>query len=134
MPTGQVVTRVVVYGFALGVIDSVSGRTLQASPDPSILLSLAAVAWVAFRLAENNQSRLAFSAAVGLWIVYFGAFLATSRLLVGWNGSAPWQQRSTSWMMLLAAMVPLVALLAQFAGSLAAARAGLKPSRHSPRD
>lgn len=134
MPTGQVVTRVVVYGFALGVIDSVSGRTLQASPDPSILLSLAAVAWVAFRLAENNQSRLAFSAAVGLWIVYFGAFLATSRLLVGWNGSAPWQPRSTSWMMLFAAMVPLVALLAQFAGSRAAARAGLKPSRHTTRD
>ena len=119
---------------ALGVIDSLSGRTLQASPDPSILLSLAAVAWVAFRLAESNQSRIAFPAAVGLWIVYFGAFLATSRLLVGWNGSVPWQPRSTSWMMLFAAMVPLVALLAQFAGSRAATRAALKQSPHTTRD
>ena len=128
MPTAQVFRRIVACGLLLSAVDAVSGRMLQASPDPSIVLSLGATAWAAYRLAEGRQVRIAFPAAVALWLVYFVGFLVWARLLVGWNGSVPWQPRSATWMMAFAFSVPIVALVAQFAGSRAAARAGAKPT------
>jgi len=44
MSTGQVFARMVLYGLVLAAVDAVSGRVLQASPDPSIVLSLGATA------------------------------------------------------------------------------------------
>jgi hypothetical protein len=124
MPTDQVFRRVIAYGLLLSAVDAVSGRMLQASPDPSVVLSLGATGWVAYRLAESKATRLAFPAAITLWIVYIAAFFLWARLLVGWNGSAPWQPRSTAWMAMFAISAPVVALAAQWAGSRAAARAG----------
>ena len=126
MPTAHVFRRVVAYGLLLSAVDAVSGRMLQASPDPSIVLSLGATAWVSYRLAEGNQGRLAVPAGITLWIVYFAAFVLSSRLLVGWNGSVPWAPRSTAWMMVFALSVPVVAIVAQLAGARAATRAKTK--------
>jgi len=104
------------YGLALAAIDAVSGRTFQASPDPSVLLSLLATAWAAYRLAESGRARLAVPAALVLWAVYMAGFVAMTRLLVGWNGSLPWQPRSATWMIAFVASVPLVAAAGQIAG------------------
>lgn len=124
MPTDQVFRRVIAYGLLLSAVDAVSGRMLQASPDPSVVLSLGATGWVAYRLAESRATRIAFPAAITLWIVYMAAFFLWARLLVGWNGSVPWEPRSATWMTLFAISAPIVALAAQLAGSRAAARAG----------
>jgi hypothetical protein len=125
-PTGQVYSRAIAYGFVLSAIDAVSGRMLQASPDPSIVLSLGATAWVAYRLAESGQGRLAFPAAIALWLSYAAGFLALARLLVGWNGSVPWQPRSTAWGVGFVISVPIVAIAAQLAGARAAGRSRAK--------
>lgn len=132
MPTGQVFGRVIAYGLVLSAVDAVSGRMLQASPDPSIVLSLGGVAWVAYRLAEGRQARLAFAAGVALWLAFIVGFFLWARLLVGWNGSAPWQPRSTPWMVNFGLAVPIVAVLAQLAGSRAASRAALKAEGPTP--
>lgn len=126
MPTGQVFRRVIAYGLLLSAVDAVSGRMLQASPDPSVILSLGATAWAAYRLAEARATRLAVPAAVTLWVVYMSAFVLWARLLVGWNNSVPWHPRSTTWMTTFAVSAPIVAAIAQVAGTRAAARAGAK--------
>lgn len=126
MPTGQVFRRVIAYGLLLSAVDAVSGRMLQASPDPSVILSLGATAWVAYRLAEARATRLAVPAAVTLWVVYMSAFVLWARLLVGWNNSVPWHPRSTNWMTTFAVSAPIVAAIAQVAGTRAAARAGAR--------
>jgi hypothetical protein len=124
MPADQVFRRVIAYGLLLSAVDAVSGRLLQASPDPSVVLSLGATGWVAYRLAESKAARIAFPAAITLWVAYVAAFVLWARLLVGWNRSVPWQPRSVTWMALFAISAPVVALVAQFAGARAAARAG----------
>lgn len=126
MPTGQVFRRVIAYGLLLSAVDAVSGRMLQASPDPSVILSLGATAWAAYRLAEARATRLAVPAAVTLWVVYMSAFVLWARLLVGWNNSVPWHPRSTTWMTTFAVSAPIVAAIAQVAGTRAAARAGAR--------
>ena len=125
MPTGQVFRRVIAYGLLLSAVDAVSGRMLQASPEPSVVLSLGATGWVAYRLAEARATtRFAFLAALTLWVVYVSAFVLWARLLVGWNNSVPWQPRSTMWMTTFAVAAPIVAAIAQIAGTRAAARGG----------
>jgi hypothetical protein len=121
MSARQVFIRMVLYGLVLAAIDAVSGRMLQAAPDPSIVLSLGATAWVAYRLAEGRQTRIAFPAALTLWLAFMAGFLAVARLLVGWNGSTMWQPRSTMWMVNFAIAVPITAIVAQLAGTRAAA-------------
>jgi peptidoglycan/LPS O-acetylase OafA/YrhL len=116
----QILIRAAVYGILLAGIDAVSGRTLQASPDPSVLLALFATAWVAYRLAEQRRGRLALPAALTLWAAYAAAFVAFASALVGWNGSVPWEPRSTMWMISFAVAAPVVAVLGRVAGSLAA--------------
>jgi hypothetical protein len=132
MPTGQIFWRVIAYGLVLSAVDAASGRMLQASPDPSIVLSLGGVAWVAYRLAEGRQARLAVAAGLALWFAFIVGFVLWARLLVGWNGSVPWQPRSPLWMVNFVIAVPVVAVLAQWAGSRAAARAALKTARPTP--
>ena len=124
MSTGHVFTRTIAYGLLLGIIDAVAGRLLQAAPDPSIVLSLGGTAWVAYGLAEARLSRIAFPAAVAFWVAFFAAFWVAAGLLIGWNGSVPWHPRSTAWMFGFAVSVPVVALVAQFFGTRAAARGG----------
>lgn len=126
MPTGQVFRRVIAYALVLSAIDAVSGRMLQASPDPSVVLSLGATGWAAYRLAETRATRVAFPAAVALWAVYMAAFVLWARLLVGWNNSVPWQPRSATWMAMFATSALVVAAIAQVAGTRAAARSGAK--------
>jgi hypothetical protein len=126
MPTGQVFRRVIAYGLVLSALDAVSGRMLQASPDPSVVLSLGATGWTAYRLAESRATRLALPAALALWIVYIAAFVLWARLLVGWNNSVPWHPRSVTWMTWFAISAPIVAVASQIAGARAAARAGAK--------
>lgn len=129
MPTGQVFRRVIAYGLLLSAVDAVSGRMLQASPDPSVVLSLGATAWVAYRLAASRATRLAFPAALTLWVVYITAFVLWARLLVGWNDSVPWHPRSITWMTAFAASAPIVAVIAQIAGARASSRAGTKDTK-----
>lgn len=133
MPTGQVFRRVIAYALVLSAIDAVSGRMLQASPDPSVVLSLGATGWAAYRLAETRATRVAFPAAVTLWAVYMAAFVLWARLLVGWNNSVPWQPRSATWMVMFAASAPIVAVVARIAGARAAARAGANTATGSVR-
>ena len=133
MPTGHVFRRVIAYGLLLSVVDAVLGRMLQVAPDPSVVLSLGATAWVAYRLAQSGATRLAFPAAVTLWVVYMGAFVLWARLLVGWNNSAPWHPSSVAWMTTFAASAPIVAVIAQIAGARAAARAGTKAATEAVR-
>jgi hypothetical protein len=123
MPTGQVFRRMIAYGLLLSAVDVVSGRTLQAAPDPSVVLSLGATAWVAYRLAQSGAARLAFPAAITLWVVYMAAFVLWARLLVGWSNSVPWHPRSVAWMTMFAIAAPIIAVIAQIAGTRAAARA-----------
>jgi hypothetical protein len=117
--SAQVFTRVTIYGIVLGAVDAVSGRTLQASPEPSVLLALLATAWVGYRLAEAGQSHVAVPAALAIWVVYFGTFAAVAHLLVGWNNSAAWKPRSIGWILAFAAAAAVVAVVAQLAGSRA---------------
>jgi hypothetical protein len=116
----QLFTRVAIYGIVLGAIDAVSGRTLQASPEPSVLLGLLATAWVAYRLSETRRANVALPAALAIWAVYFGSFAAVAHLLVGWNNSVPWQPRSVGWVIGFAVAATIVAVAAQLAGSRAA--------------
>jgi hypothetical protein len=126
MSTRQVFGRVVVYALVLSAIDAVSGRLLRASPEPSLALSLGATAWIAYRLAQGGQARVAFGAAITLWALYMLGFVVWARLLVGWNGAVPWTPRSTTWMLGLAAAAPVIAIAAQFVGARAASRGGPK--------
>ena len=116
---GQVAT----YGVVIGVIDAVSGRTLQASPDPSTLFALLATAWVAYDLAERRQRRIAEAAALTLWATYFVTFIATANLLVGWNNSVPWRPASLNWVMWFAFCAIVVAFMAAAHGKRAAGAA-----------
>ena len=91
MTTSQVFIRMVLYGIALGALDAVSGRTLQASPEPTLLVVLLAAAWVGFSLGAMQRGRLAMPAAFTLFAAYISTFTAVAHLLVGWNNSVPWQ-------------------------------------------
>ncbi|HEX5077351.1 MAG TPA: hypothetical protein VFW03_29330 [Gemmatimonadaceae bacterium] len=128
MPTDQIFRRVVGYGLLLSAVDAVAGRLLHAAPDPSVVLSLGATAWVAYRLAETKATRLAFPASMTLFIVYIAAFVLWTRLLVGWNGSVPWHPRSITWMTVFVVSAPIIALTAQLLGSRAGTRAGTRPT------
>ena len=130
MPTDQIFRRVVWYGLLLSAVDAISGRLLQAAPDPSVVLSLGATAWAAYRLAEAKATRLAFPAAMTLFIVYIAAFLLWARLLVGWNGSVPWRPPSATWMTMFVISAPIIAVLAQFVGSRARAKAATEAVSH----
>jgi len=130
MPTDQIFRRVVWYGLLLSAVDAISGRLLQAAPDPSVVLSLGATAWAAYRLAEAKATRLAFPAAMTLFIVYIAAFLLWARLLVGWNGSVPWRPPSATWMTMFVISAPIIALIAQFVGSRARAKAATEAVSH----
>lgn len=132
MPTGQVFVRMIAYGLVLSAIDAVAGRLLQAAPDPSMVLSLGATAWAAYRLAEGRQSRLAVPAGVTLWLAFMGGFLIWARLLVGWNGSVAWHPRSAAWMLAFALSAPVAAILGQLAGARAAARAATTSHAATP--
>jgi len=129
MSTRQVLIRMAVYGMVLAAIDAVSGRTFQASPEPSVLLSLLATAWAAYRLAEGGRARLALPAALVLWTAYIATFVAVARLLVGWNGSLPWQPRSTTWMIAFAASAPVIAAIGRLAGQRASETATARRTR-----
>src|SRR3954467_9882582 len=74
MSTAQVFTRVVAIALLVSAVDAVSGRVLRASPDPSVVLSLGATAWAAYRLAEGGQARLSFPAGVTMWAAYMAGF------------------------------------------------------------
>lgn len=117
MSTAQVFARVVAIALLVSAVDAVSGRALQASPDPSVVLSLGTTAWVAYRLAQGGQARLSFIAGVTMWALYMAGFVFWAWLLVGWNGSVPWHPRSTTWMIALAAAAPIVAIVAQLSGT-----------------
>jgi hypothetical protein len=127
MSTAQVFARVTAIALLVSAVDAVSGRVLQASPDPSLALSLGTTAWAAYRLAECGQARLSFVAGVTMWAVYMAGFVLWAWLLIGWNGSVPWHPRSTTWMVAVAAAAPVVAIVAQLAGSARAARAAKSP-------
>ena len=127
MSTAQVFTRVVAIALLVSAVDAVSGRVLQASPDPSLVLSLGATAWAAYRLAEAGQTRVAFLAGVTIWVAYMAGFVLWAWLLIGWNGSVAWHPRSTTWMIAVAAAAPIVAIVAQLAGTARAGKTG-KPS------
>ena len=116
MTSAQVFTRVAIYGILLGAIDAVSGRTLQASPEPSVLLGLLATAWVAYRLSEGRRAQVALPAALTIWLVYFASFAAFAHLLVGWNGSVRWRPRSVGWVVTFALAAVVVGIVAQAAG------------------
>ena len=125
MPTGQVFARMAAYGLVLSAADAVGGRVLHAAPDPSVVLPIGATAWAAYRLAEDRQARIAFPAAMTLWVSFMVGFVTCARLLVGWNGSLPWAPPSSMWAINLGALATVTAILAQLAGTrAAAARAG----------
>ena len=128
MSTAQVFVRIVAIALLVSAVDAISGRVLQASPDPSLVLSLGATAWVSYRLAEAGQARLSFLAGVTMWTVYMTGFVVWAWLLVGWNGSVPWHPRSTTWMVAVAAVAPVVAIVAQLAGT-ARAKVAKSPDR-----
>ena len=128
MSTAQVFVRIVAIALLVSAVDAISGRVLQASPDPSLVLSLGATAWAAYRLAEAGQARLSFLAGVTMWTVYMTGFVVWAWLLVGWNGSVPWHPRSTTWMVAVAAVAPVVAIVAQLAGT-ARAKVAKSPDR-----
>jgi hypothetical protein len=132
MSSAQVFTRVVAIALLVSGVDAVSGRVLQASPDPSLVLSLGAAAWAAYRLAEAGLARLAFVAGVAMWVAYMAGFVLWAWLLIGWNGSVAWHPRSTTWMIAVAAAAPIVAIVAQLAGTARASKTG-KPSETAQR-
>ena len=121
--TEHALGRMIGYGLLLGILNAVGGRLLHAALDPSVTLSLGATAWAAYALAEARHTRIAFSAGILLWLGFIAGFVGCAYLLIGWNGSLPWRPRSTMWMVAFAVAVPVVALLAQFLGVRAAARA-----------
>jgi hypothetical protein len=123
-----VFVRIVAIALLVSAVDAISGRVLQASPDPSLVLSLGATAWASYRLAEAGQARLSFLAGVTMWTVYMTGFVVWAWLLVGWNGSVPWHPRSTTWMVAVAAVAPVVAIVAQLAGT-ARAKVAKSPDR-----
>jgi len=128
MSTAQVFVRIVAIALLVSAVDAISGRVLQASPDPSLVLSLGATAWASYRLAEAGQARLSLLAGVTMWTVYMTGFVVWAWLLVGWNGSVPWHPRSTTWMVAVAAVAPVVAIVAQLAGT-ARAKVAKSPDR-----
>ena len=128
MSTAQVFVRIVAIALLVSAVDAISGRVLQASPDPSLVLSLGATAWASYRLAEAGQARLSFLAGVTMWTVYMTGFVVWAWLLVGWNGSVPWHPRSTTWIVAVAAVAPVVAIVAQLAGT-ARAKVAKSPDR-----
>ena len=128
MSTAQVFVRIVAIALLVSAVDAISGRVLQASPDPSLVLSLGATAWASYRLAEAGQARLSFLAGVTMWTVYMTGFVVWAWLLVGWNGSVRWHPRSTTWMVAVAAVAPVVAIVAQLAGT-ARAKVAKSPDR-----
>jgi hypothetical protein len=128
MSTAQVFVRIVAIALLVSAVDAIAGRVLQASPDPSLVLSLGATAWASYRLAEAGQARLSFLAGVTMWTVYMTGFVVWAWLLVGWNGSVPWHPRSTTWMVAVAAAAPVVAIVAQLAGT-ARAKVAKSPDR-----
>jgi hypothetical protein len=128
MSTAQVFVRIVAIALLVSAVDAISGRVLQASPDPSLVLSLGATAWASYRLAEAGQARLSFLAGVTMWTVYMTGFVVWAWLLVGWNGSVPWHPRSTTWMVAVAGVAPVVAIVAQLAGT-ARAKDAKSPDR-----
>ena len=128
MSTAQVFVRIVAIALLVSAVDAISGRVLQASPDPSLVLSLGATAWASYRLAEAGQARLSFLAGVTMWTVYMTGFVVWAWLLVGWNGSVPWHPRSTTWMVAVAAVAPVVAIVTQLAGT-ARAKVAKSPDR-----
>jgi hypothetical protein len=65
---------------------------------------------------------------VTMWTVYMTGFVVWAWLLVGWNGSVPWHPRSTTWMVAVAAVAPVVAIVAQLAGT-ARAKVAKSPDR-----
>lgn len=115
----DVFTRVAAIALLLSAVDAVSGRLLQAHPNPSLALSLGATAWIAYRLGVSGHPRLAVPAGVTLWIIYMGAFVVWAWLLVGWNGSRPWRPESATWVVAVAIAAPVIALVAQLTGSSA---------------
>jgi hypothetical protein len=128
MSTAQVFVRIVAIALLVSAVDAIAGRVFQASPDPSLVLSLGATAWASYRLAEAGQARLSFLAGVTMWTVYMTGFVVWAWLLVGWNGSVPWHPRSTTWMVAVAAVAPVVAIVAQLAGT-ARAKVAKSPDR-----
>jgi hypothetical protein len=128
MSTAQVFVRIVAIALLVSAVDAISGRVLQASPDPSLVLSLGATAWASYRLAEAGQARLSFLAGVTMWTVYMTGFVVWAWLLVGWNGSVRWHPRSTTWMVAVAAVAPVVTIVAQLAGT-ARAKVAKSPDR-----
>jgi hypothetical protein len=128
MSTAQVFVRIVAIALLVSAVDAIAGRVFQASPDPSLVLSLGATAWASYRLAEAGQARLSFLAGVTMWTVYMTGFVVWAWLLVGWNGSVPWHPRSTTWMVAVAAAAPVVAIVAQLAGT-ARAKVAKSPDR-----
>lgn len=116
MPAGQVFSRVVPIGLALGAIDALAGRVLQAHPDPSWILSLGATGWVTYRLARAGHRRLSLYAGLTVWLAFMVSFVLVARVLVGWNNSVAWEPRSGAWLVAFAAAAPVVAVLAQTAG------------------
>jgi hypothetical protein len=116
--SGKVFVRAALYGVVLGSIDAVSGRTLQASPEPSALLALAVTAWVTYGVAEaERRMAVAFVAGMTLWASYFATFAAVAQLLVGWNDTVPWQPRSGTWLASFATTAVVVALLTSALGA-----------------
>ena len=117
MSTYRVFARVVMYALILSAVDAASGRFLQASPDLNVVLSLGATGWIAYRLAESGQARIAFPAGIVMWVVYLAGYALWAWLLVGWNRSVPWHPRSTTWLAVFAMAAPVVALVGQSWGT-----------------
>ena len=128
MSTKEVFIRVVIYGLVLSALDAVSGRFLQAPPDPIVVLFVGATAWTAYRLAQAGRDRLAIPAALTLALVYAAGFVMWAALLVDWNRSVPWHPRSVTWLVIVLAAAPLAALLAKSAGTNARIAATKRPS------
>ena len=127
MTTPRVFLKMAGYGVALGAIDAVFGRTLQAAPDPSTLLALLATGWAASDLAATRP-RIAVPAALTLWAAYFAGFVATAHLLVGWNNSVPWRPESWNWVFWFA----LGAVGVSFAAASNGKRASKAEGRANP--
>ena len=110
MTTRHVLIRMAIYGAALGAVDAVLGRTLQASPDVSFLLLLLAAAWVGFAVGSMQRARIAVPAALVLIAMFLVTYAGVAHLLVGWNNSVPWRADSgeLAWLLLAVAAVAFV--------------------------
>jgi hypothetical protein len=116
MSMKEVFVRTIVYGLVLSVVDAVSGRFFQASPDPNVLLALGAVAWAGYQLARSGQDRVAIPAALSLFAAYATGFVIWAELLVGWNRSVPWSPRSAAWVVWIVCAALVVAVVARLSG------------------